>query len=295
VFVANLVLTQRGSFREASLALRGAQWMWLPALVAASTATYAMAAITLSAATRQHLRLRRTVAVQVAGAFTNRLAPGGLGGMATNVRYLERCGLERADALSAVSITWAAGVFVHVCIVITVGLLFWFSVGDAYQPNTPPGDYWPVIGGILVVLFAGGLVVRRCLRSRATAFVAKIRDNLADLRQRPHHLRRLLASSAGMTCSHTFALVISLQAFGGGVALVNIAIVYLAATGVAAAIPTPGGVGTLETALAAGLVDARTPSGTAMAAVLTYRLTTFWLPIIPGAVTFRILRRRRVL
>lgn len=295
VFVANLVLTQRRSFRNALLALGGAQWGWLPALLAASAATYTMAAVALSAASRHRLLFRHTLAVQVAAAFTNRLAPGGIGGMATNVRYLERCGQQRAEAVSSVSIVWAAGIVVHVLIVIAVGLLFWLGVGDAFQLNLPPAGYWVVVGGLLAVVFALGLVAWRCLRERLVVVAARIRASYADLRQRPGDLRQLLAGSAGMTCSHMFAVVISLQAFGGGVSLLSVAVVYLAATGIAAAIPTPGGVGTLETALAAGLVDVGAASGAAIAAVLTYRLATFWLPIVPGAVTFRSLRHHRIL
>ena len=100
VFVANLALTQRHKLWDAMRPLRQADSFWLPALVAASAATFVMAAVALTAATPHRLRFRRTMAVQVAAAFTNRLAPAGLGGMATNVRYLEGCGLGRADALT---------------------------------------------------------------------------------------------------------------------------------------------------------------------------------------------------
>jgi undecaprenyl-diphosphatase len=43
--------------------------------------------------------------------------------------------------------------------------------------------------------------------------------------------------------------------------------------------------------LVAGLTAAGAASGPAIAAVLTYRLITYWLPVIPGFVAFRVLRR----
>jgi glycosyltransferase 2 family protein len=295
VFVANLALTQRHKLWEALRPLRQANMVWLPALVAASAATFVMAAVALTAATPHRLRFRRTMTVQVAAAFTNRLAPAGLGGMATNVRYLERCGLGRPDALSAVMITTAAGVLVHLGVVISVGLVFWFGGDGGSLPNLPSTHYWVVVGGLSAVLLGVGLVAWRRLAHHIVAVGQSIRTTATELRRRPRQLVRLLAGSAGMTCAHTLALVVCLQAFGGGVGFITIAVVYLGATGVAAAVPTPGGAGALEPILAAGLIQAGASSGAAIAAVLTYRLATFWLPLVVGVFTFRSLRRRQIL
>jgi len=54
---------------------------------------------------------------------------------------------------------------------------------------------------------------------------------------------------------------------------------------------TPGVLGALEGALAAGLTAAGAASGPAISAVLTYRLIISWLPVIPGFVAFCLLRR----
>ena len=57
---------------------------------------------------------------------------------------------------------------------------------------------------------------------------------------------------------------------------------YLGASIIAAAAPTPGGLGALEAAVVAGLTGVGMESGAAVAAVLSYRLVTYWLPILPG-------------
>jgi uncharacterized protein (TIRG00374 family) len=66
----------------------------------------------------------------------------------------------------------------------------------------------------------------------------------------------------------------------------------LTANAVGSAIPTPGGVGAVETALTTALVIAGLPAGVAGAAVLLYRLLTFWLPVLPGWLCFNYLTRR---
>jgi uncharacterized protein (TIRG00374 family) len=68
--------------------------------------------------------------------------------------------------------------------------------------------------------------------------------------------------------------------------------VYLGASIIAAAAPTPGGLGAMEAALVAGLSSVGLASGVAVAAVLSYRLVTYWLPILPGWISFHVLERR---
>jgi uncharacterized protein (TIRG00374 family) len=70
-----------------------------------------------------------------------------------------------------------------------------------------------------------------------------------------------------------------------------VALAYLGGSAVGAASPTPGGLGAVEAALVAGLTALGAPAGPAIAAVLMFRLATFWLPIAPGWFAFRRLRR----
>ncbi|MBD8077931.1 hypothetical protein [Cellulosimicrobium arenosum] len=51
----------------------------------------------------------------------------------------------------------------------------------------------------------------------------------------------------------------------------------------------------MEAVLVASLTGVGLDATTALAAVVLYRLATFWLPIAPGAVAFRSLTRREVL
>ena len=48
----------------------------------------------------------------------------------------------------------------------------------------------------------------------------------------------------------------------------------------------------IEAALVAGLTGIGLPPGPAVSAVLTYRLATYWLPVVPGWAALRILQRQ---
>jgi glycosyltransferase 2 family protein len=75
--------------------------------------------------------------------------------------------------------------------------------------------------------------------------------------------------------------------------LIDLLAVYLAGTAVAAASPTPGNIGAVEITLSAGLTTVGVPSAAAVAAVLVYRLLTFWFPLVPGFFAFRYLQAQR--
>jgi undecaprenyl-diphosphatase len=89
--------------------------------------------------------------------------------------------------------------------------------------------------------------------------------------------------------------VASVRAYGGTLPPGRIAAIYFGASAVAAVAPTPGGLGALEAALVAGLGAAGLARPPAIAAVISYRLVTYWLPVVPGVVLWRVLRRRQIL
>ena len=94
-----------------------------------------------------------------------------------------------------------------------------------------------------------------------------------------------------MTLAYVAGMVASVQAFGGGAGVAQIGAVYLGASVIAAASPTPGGLGAIEAALVAGLTGIGIAPGAAVPAVLTYRLATYWLPVLPGWISWRVLQR----
>jgi uncharacterized membrane protein YbhN (UPF0104 family) len=74
-----------------------------------------------------------------------------------------------------------------------------------------------------------------------------------------------------------------------------VALAYLAASSAAVLLPTPGGIGSLDAALAMALRLAGAPGSAAASAVLGYRLLTVWLPLVPGLLALGVLARRKVL
>jgi uncharacterized protein (TIRG00374 family) len=76
-------------------------------------------------------------------------------------------------------------------------------------------------------------------------------------------------------------------AFGDDLSLLAVFAVYLGGTAVASISPTPGNIGAAEGVLLARLTAVSVAPTAAVAAVLIYRLFTFWLPVLPGCIAFR--------
>src|SRR4029077_16768112 len=83
------------------------------------------------------------------------------------------------------------------------------------------------------------------------------------------------------------AFAASVEAFGGGPGFVVLGAVYLGTAPVAAAPPTPRGIGGFEAAPVVGLTGVGVANGPAVSAVLLYRLATYWLPVAPGWLCWR--------
>lgn len=294
-FAVNLLLPQVGQVHLTLDALRRARWGWIGAVGAAAGASSLMAAVSVMGSTTQRLALGRTWAVQVAAAFTNRLAPAGLGGMGTNVRYLESAGAERSAAVGAVGLNAIAGFIVHV---VALALAVPLASGSLRLRLSGPDlpDHWPVLVGVVTVLVAAGLLLMGGrLRGRVVEPARRGFGALAGALRSPRRAVLLFAGSAGVTACHWLALVASLEAVGIGLRPVTVLAVYLAGSALASASPTPGGLGALEAALVAGLTAVGVATGPAVAGVLVYRIVTYWLPVLPGAVAFGVLRARDVL
>ena len=91
------------------------------------------------------------------------------------------------------------------------------------------------------------------------------------------------------------ALGVFVQAFGYSLALHELLFVNMAVSLLAGLLPVPGGVGVTEGGLIFGLTSFGVPSEAAFAAVILYRISTFYTPPIWGFFSLRWLERNRFL
>jgi glycosyltransferase 2 family protein len=185
-----------------------------------------------------------------------------------------------------------AGGIVHAILIATFFAWSGNSVSKAFK--VPSGS--KVLIGIAVVAALSGVVVatkwgRRKLAAPLARSIRTAVRNLRVVSKSPTKLTLLFGGSTLVTIAYIAAFAGAVAAFGGGLSLAEVGTVYLGATAVAAAAPTPGNLGALEAALVAGLTGLGMPAGGAVSAVLTYRLATYWLPVVPGWVSWVLIQR----
>ncbi len=273
--------------------VRGANWAWAVPAVVFSMLTYVGAAMALSASVPQRLSLGRTTLVTLGGSFVNRVTPAKVGGIALNMRYLQKQGVETAVAASSIGLYQGIGIAVHLSLLLTFGL--WAGRTVSITEFLPSGTVVFIVAAVVLAVIGVAIAVpkiRRFLRTVVRPQLSKIRASFVDLLRRPGRLLVLVVGSAILTLSYIGALWASVEAFGGGLSVAGIAVVFLAGASIASAAPTPGGIGAVEAALVAGLTALGLASAVAVPAVFLYRLATFWLPVIPGWIGFTVLQRR---
>jgi len=160
----------------------------------------------------------------------------------------------------------------------------------------PPASKLLLILALVAALAGLVLATRRGRRFAKTRLLPGLRSAAVTLRTvaaSPVKLTLLTGGSALITLAYIGGLVASVRAFGGRAGIAEIGAVYLGAAVIAAASPTPGGLGAIEAALVAGLTGIGVPPGPAVSAVLAYRLATYWLPVLPGWLCLRFLQNRQ--
>ncbi|MBD3576630.1 MULTISPECIES: YbhN family protein [Streptomyces] len=294
-FGAYFLLTQLAHVDFATI-VGEAEWGWVGAALAFSALTYFAAAMSLLGFVPERVPFLRTVVAQVAGSFVKLVAPAAVGGVALNTRFLQRAGVRPGLAVASVGASQLFGLASHVLLLLAFGYL----TGTEKTPEMTPSR--TVIAGLLTVAVLVLVVtavpfLRKFVVTRVRALFAGVVPRMLDVLQRPQKLMTGIGGMLLLTGCFVMCLDASIRAFGGGEALsyASIAVVFLAGNALGSAAPTPGGIGAVETTLTLGLIAAGLDKEVAISAVLLFRLMTFWLPVLPGWLSFNYLTRKEAI
>jgi uncharacterized membrane protein YbhN (UPF0104 family) len=270
--------------------LQRANWWWAAAALALSAVTYVGAALALDGSLPERLPLGPNFGVQVATSFVGVAAPGG--GLALTARFLQKRGIDTATAVGAVGVDTVAGVIVHLTL---TGLFIALAGSSGLRTFDLPSmvTIGLIAAGVAVVAAIGVAVPwsRALLTTRVLPATKRSLVNVGEIARQPSKMIELFGGSLVITMGYILALEVAVSAFGAGPAFTSIALVYLVGSVVSSVAPTPGGIGAVEATLIAGLTSAGMASTTAVAAVILFRLATFWIPLLPGWGALLVLQR----
>lgn len=231
----------------------------------------------------------RTLFMQVAGMFANRLLPAGIGGLGINYLYLRKSKHSKLQATTVIAANNTAGLLGHALLTTTLLLALPVALPQQHiHISTEVRIGLIVMVGLFVTLLF-------CFPSRARRIISGFRSfliQLAAYRKRPARIALALVFSLALTLANVACLWLSILAVHLSIGFIPVLLVFTFGLIVGTATPTPGSLGGIEAGLAAGLVAYHISLAQAIGAVLLYRFISYWLPLVIGSTAFVVARRR---
>lgn len=289
--IAAFVILTTINVHQIGEALSDSDWRFSVTAYVLGLATLLGAALTLVAFSPVRLSLWRVTVVQAAASFVALAAPAGIGPAALNLRTLTRRGVSTTLATATVALIQVAQLVVTVVLLVVLTL----TSGTQQQSPVPLSPSVLAVIAIVVAAIASALLipqVRAWVGKHVLPTLRQTWPRLVEVVGQPGRLLLGLGGSLVTTLGYVLAFDAALRGLGQHVSLVQVAIVYLAGTTLGSLVPTPGGVGTVEAALAAGLgTVAGINPGIAFSVAVLFRVLTYWLRIPLGWVAMRYLQR----
>lgn len=284
--VGGMLAAHRATLDSGTDRLAAADGEWLVLACLAAVGTWVCAAVAQQGAVVERLPKGRLVAAQFAAGAANHLLPAGAGAAVVNLRFLTRCGLSTRRSATALAVKAAVGGVVRCALGVALLVTSPGTVGlSARVPHVL----------VLLPVAAGAVVLAVAISGRLRRMVGRALADVRDVHRSPARAGALWGGSVAFALLHAGVIVAVVHAIGLGLPASRVVMAYLVASGAAALLPTPGGLGSLDAALALALTAAGAPGPAAVSAVLGYRLLTGWLPMVPGLLVLALLARRSVL
>lgn len=282
-----LLAPQLRELPAAVAAVGSADPRWLVAAVGAALGCYVAAAIALQAITGARLPFGRNLRVQVAATAAGAVTPAGTGGLALHVRFLEGHDVPRPEALAAVAVGRFCAAGMHVATLLLLAPRLASRIGALDLPTALPVSIALALAAGLALLRVGSPRVRRW----SEHLLVPLRGTWRALRANPRRIAALLAGAFGVSALRALTFAAALRSLGIGVPIVTVAALFLAAEAIGALGGTPSGLGLLDSTLLTGVVAMGAAPAAGLAALMLFRLLTLWIPLVPGLLTLRSLRR----
>ena len=274
-----------------------AWWLVVLGLIVAQLPRIAQAVSTLGAAPIP-LPLGPVYALQLAISYVNLAIPTAAARVAVNIRFFQRQGVAPGAAVATGALDGVSGFIVQA--ILLVSLLLFSPMSLDLSFTDPSSDALQLVGilllGVVVAVAVVALIPK--LRRFVVGWIRRLaHEAFAVLRglRSPRRLAMLFGGNFVAELLFASALGIFVMAFGYSVPLQELLFINMCVSLLSGLIPVPGGIGVTEGGLIFGLTAVGVPQEAAFAAVMLYRLATFYLPPIWGFFSLRWLERNRYL
>ncbi len=225
--------------------------------------------------------------MQLATCFMNIALPSAAARTVLSIRFFQRQGVPPATATVSGLVDSFMGNVVQAFLL--AGLLIFSDTNLNLDTSSSSSDSDShtalIVLAIALVAAFGALLVSDRLRTKVMgklhAWWPDVKAAAATLRDR-RKVMELVLGNVATELMFAAALTLFVHAVGGDISVTEALFVNLAASLLIMFIPVPGGIGVAEGALMVGLSGFGVSQDVAFAAVISYRVSTFYLPPIWG-------------
>ena len=281
------LLSQVGSPQELWDTMSQADWWWIGLATTVSMLTNFATAIALMGSVPIRIPLGRTTELQLSLSFANLAVPT-VGGLASQVRYLQKQGVDLASAVAAGGVV--SGV-ANVVVTSAVCLVALFLSPKKVEMGSISAS------SILMVLLIAALVIGvlsailfgiPSIRKKVLAPVHNAWETISSAMRSPRQISELVLGWAANALMYGFVLYCCVAAFGAPVNFWTIVLINTGISTLAFAVPVPGGATAVSSVgIAGALTAAGASQNAAVAASLAYQVTATFIPAVPGWFAFR--------
>jgi len=293
LLVLYVLVPQIKYFHNSFATIRHADYAFVGWGVLFVVGTYVAAAATYCFVSYYKLNYWRTVLIQVADGFTNRLLPAGAGGIATNVVYLSRLHKSRIKAGLVVGLNNLIGFVGHLFLLFI--LLSANSISGSRIITIKLPENLGLVVAIVALVVLIGILFRRRLARLAPNNANSIADAVKSVLQHPRRMLAAFVSSMVLTVCYALTLYMVMLALNVHISLPQVFIVLTVGVAALAVTPTPGGLGGVEAGIVAAQISVGVTADQALSVAFVYRVLTYWLPLLPGFVALRVALKRAYL
>ena len=295
VFIGFAAYTLIGGLAEVGFdtiadSLADARWSLVLLGLALAAATNYTDAVALAAVSPKPVPVGVTTIEQFAIGFVNVAVPSAAGRVATNARYFQKFGISPVTSTTSGAITGFIG-FVAQAILVVLTILV--GAGSIDLSDLEGGGSVLRLLGMAVVVFVVAIALaavvptwRHWVWSKIETPLSQIGDALRTVRV-PKTALTALGSAMGTEILYAAGFAMCVAAVGGSVTLGQAIFINVTVSLFAGLMPVPGGIGVSEAGMTAGLSAIGVDPGTAVSAVLIYRLVSYYLPPLWGYVSLR--------
>jgi uncharacterized membrane protein YbhN (UPF0104 family) len=280
-------LPQIGALKDALTVIKHSNWGWVVAGLVLTGLTFPAGTFTQFIAGGKLGSVSELGLRQLAGAFLSHFVPFSLGTIGITARYYQKLGKEPVQATTAATLPTVFGTATTVLMVAFISPPTIRHLTQRFQADSH--KHWLIVIVSLTLLLS--LLATPWIRRKVHQLIEGVKSGIGSINS-PSQVIYMLIGSVALTFFSACTLFASIEAVHARVALTDIFALYVTSSLVSAIAPTPGGIGATEAFLLLGLSSIGIGLPQAAAAVLVYRLLSFWIPMIPGGFALHIINKR---